>query len=349
MADGSLSRIVRRVVPGAYRLRYWRRVLTRSSTGGGAPPDNSRDLTFVVARANKGWVLDRVAHELARASVRTNGIAYTSEPLPHSKTYFFTHWQLYLEALTRGLVMPSVVYVTHLPDGLDLRELVYGLRYAAGVVCMNAAAGAALRRLGVPADRIITAPGAADPDVFQPDSSAHGDGVLLSAAYYPRKNPDLLLAIVRRRATTRFRLVGTGWQRWDGFRALVECPNFEYIEAAYSDYPAVYRTCDRFLSTSRLEGGPIPLLEAMMSGLTPVVTNTGFAPDVIRHGENGFLFEGGASAESITGLLDQRPLPVRVVRESVLQYSWTGFAHRVLRFIDAVAPATSESIHQAGR
>ena len=58
-----------------------------------------------------------------------------------------------------------------------------------------------------------------------------------------------------------------------------------------------YRMLDAFVVTSRIEGGPIPLLEAMSAGLPCISTPVGYALEAVRDGENGFLVSfGDASA-----------------------------------------------------
>ncbi len=79
--------------------------------------------------------------------------------------------------------------------------------------------------------------------------------------------------------------------------------NFEYLSIPYADYPAAYARMDVFLSISALEGGPIPLIEAMMCNLMPVVSDTGFAPDIIRHGENSYLFPVDTDPPQVVGLI----------------------------------------------
>jgi glycosyltransferase involved in cell wall biosynthesis len=63
---------------------------------------------------------------------------------------------------------------------------------------------------------------------------------------------------------------------------------------------------DVFVLSSRFEGLPIALLEAMASGVTPVATGVGGIPEVITDGVDGWLVEPGdpgALATSLTKLL----------------------------------------------
>lgn len=109
-----------------------------------------------------------------------------------------------------------------------------------------------------------------------------------------RKAPEVYIEGVRRlhgripRATAL--IVGPGWSevmsqfRADGIK-MVWVP---FVE----DHPnlaRLYRSMDAFWVTSRIEGGPVPLLEAMACGTPCVSTRVGIAEEVIEHGRNGFL------------------------------------------------------------
>jgi glycosyltransferase involved in cell wall biosynthesis len=113
------------------------------------------------------------------------------------------------------------------------------------------------------------------------------------------------------------------------FEKLQRLPNFAYNEGGYEDYPAFYNQLDVFVSLSELEGGPIPILESMMSNVVPVATRTGFAPDVIRHGENGFLCDIHASIDHVNSLIDKALELDADVRSTVLQYTWKNFSKQI--------------------
>lgn len=53
--------------------------------------------------------------------------------------------------------------------------------------------------------------------------------------------------------------------------------------------PTAYNALDAYVITSRIEGGPVPLLEAMACGLPVVTTPVGIACEVIIDGVNGLL------------------------------------------------------------
>lgn len=73
-----------------------------------------------------------------------------------------------------------------------------------------------------------------------------------------------------------------------------------------SDIPELLQNARIFVLTSRWEGVSIALLEAMVSGLVPVVSNVGDMADVVQNAENGFIFEEDdldAYADAIIRLL----------------------------------------------
>ena len=172
--------------------------------------------------------------------------------------------------------------------------------------------------------------GAADPNLFRYHD--RGNGVVgLSSSFYERKNPDCLLQVLKLLPHREFVLVGRNWNQYALFEEMKALPNFTYEMAAYRDYPAIYANFDVYLSISSLEGGPIPLVEAMMSNAVPVTSRTGFAPDLIDHGENGFTFDLDAPAEKIVELIEKAfELPGNV-RETVEQYSWDAFSSDVVK------------------
>ena len=119
------------------------------------------------------------------------------------------------------------------------------------------------------------------------------------------------------------------WVEYPRFRHLKDLPNLEYVETTYDRYPEYYRRMTVFASVSLVEGGPIPVLEAMMSNVAPVASRTGFCEDLIRHGENGFLFDPYAPTDEVCQLIEKAFTLKADVRATVERYSWQGFARQV--------------------
>ena len=85
---------------------------------------------------------------------------------------------------------------------------------------------------------------------------------------------------------------------------------------------ALYERCSVFVLTSRFEGMPNTLLEAMMYGKPVVATNVDGSRDVVMHGVTGFLVDVGATelmAQYVMHLLDDDDLRARIGRAARLR------------------------------
>ena len=126
-----------------------------------------------------------------------------------------------------------------------------------------------------------------------------------------------------------FVLCGRHWREWPEFLILEDLPNFTYVELPYSQYPEFYEGLDVFLTVSHLEGGPVPLVEAMMSNVVPVASRTGIAPDIIDHGKNGYLFDVDAPVSVVADLIGEASELSSDVRGSVEHLTWQRFGQQV--------------------
>lgn len=85
-------------------------------------------------------------------------------------------------------------------------------------------------------------------------------------------------------------IIGPGWQqlatelRKEG----IHCTLLPY-QIDHEQIAKYYGAMDIFWVTARIEGGPVPLLEAMASGLSCISTPVGAALDLIENQKNGFL------------------------------------------------------------
>ncbi len=86
-----------------------------------------------------------------------------------------------------------------------------------------------------------------------------------------------------------------------------------------------------FLSLSSLEGGPIPLIDAMAFGMYPVATDTGFARDVILERGFGTLLQIGTSVEEVVEAITRaRPNPQQSI-DAVSDLTWDRIASQYIK------------------
>jgi hypothetical protein len=115
-----------------------------------------------------------------------------------------------------------------------------------------------------------------------------------SSDSYNRKGTDVLVqgitALRRVLPQAACLIIGPGWS--DIAARVVEqggvCIHMPFI-LEREDLADVYRCLDVYWVTARIEGGPVPLIEAMSSGVCCVTTPVGIARELVRDGENAFL------------------------------------------------------------
>ena len=290
----------------------------------------SLDLCLVVKDGSRGWILEAVCREIAAHVDGRWEICGRLDRLPRARGFFFSHYHFYLAALKNNPHLwdsRCAVWVTHPKE--EARDFggpdVIRALSRTNVVSMCSMWRDLLERLGVPSERLRVSLAGADPAFF-PGHARGGGRVGLCAAYYDRKSPARIVDLVRAMPHRSFTLMGRGWDACPGFADLLRLPNFEYREGRYADYPAFYRDLDVFVSLAALEGGPVPLVEAMMSNVVPVATRTGFAPDLIRDGQNGLLCEIDSPTATVAALVERAFTVTADVRGTVEHLSWRRFS-----------------------
>ncbi len=299
-------------------------------------PDGTVDWAFVVDRKARGWILDAICREIGSRQPASWQVIYHPEPSPTANNVFFSHYALLqkynaerkLEDLNRSR---TFVWYTHPreEDPIQVASLLLAFEKVTKVIFACESNRQIWLQRGLAEDKTAVVLGAADPQLFR--YHERGGGVVgLSSSFYERKNPDCLLELVKLLPHRNFTLLGRKWNQYARFEEMRALPNFTYKSAPYREYGDIYATFDVFLSMSTLEGGPIPLVEAMMSNAVPVASRTGFAPDLIRHGENGFIFDLEAPAEDIAEMIEAAFALPGNVRETVERYSWDNFSAAIV-------------------
>lgn len=152
---------------------------------------------------------------------------------------------------------------------------------------------------GVRSHRIVLIRNGVDLDPFQPaiqrpERQPHAV-VGFVGRLSTEKGPDLFLQaaqqVLRTHPNVEFVLAGegserTGLERLSRDLGIADKLRFlQYVD----NMPVLYQKLDLFVSSSRREGLPIAILEAMASGVPVIATAVGEVPKIIDHGRTGLL------------------------------------------------------------
>ena len=111
-------------------------------------------------------------------------------------------------------------------------------------------------------------------------------------------------------------------------------------EVARDELRAILSRSEIFVTSSLSEGFGLSLLEAMSAGCAVIVSNIGAHTELVRHTENGLVYNTQEELSQMMGLLlENRELVRRLggeARETALQYSWRNIARRVLSLYETV-------------
>ena len=307
-------------------------------------PLKTQPKRVVFVLGNDGWILEKIAKVIGKSCKVEVVFSYSALDLPDSSTYFFMHYRLLISAFRRhpNLRRRKVfLWFTHPSEDyyVNKKELSWLLNGFVHTFSASSSFRLMLVKDGVFPSRVSVVLGGVDTSFvrgleilpLRVSNLADRPVVGLCSAFYPRKEPDKLLAVVRKNPDIEFRLLGKRWDLWEIFDELIHLDNFEYVELPYEEYPRFYRSIDVFLSLSSLEGGPIPLVEAMYANVFPVTSDTGFARDIITHRVNGLLFPVDSHVSEISSLIRSAISDYRCaeVAASVAGLTWESFASEV--------------------
>ncbi len=294
------------------------------------------DLVCIANKGTSDWVLGTIARKVTDyAQGRAVAVIHSKKPLPKSKAYFYLNWYTYVKdfhAKTLPENGAKLVYFTHprhTPLGDD--KIMEAFAHADRVIFMGSLMAQEFIAKGLNPAKTAILPGAAELKVFPPHHRSGKGAVGFCSAYYERKNPQLIFDLVKAMPHRKFIHLGKNWEKFSGFTAICATPNYTYIDTSYKNYPEYYSKMDVFVSPSFLEGGPIPLIEAMMSNVYPVASRTGFAEDIIQDGINGLLFHPEITAKDLAALIESAFAQKQVdIRATTSKLTWNNFAANLL-------------------
>jgi glycosyltransferase involved in cell wall biosynthesis len=241
--------------------------------------------------------------------------------------------------------IPCVTTIHH----VETEKCTESIPYCDAVTTVSRQWSRHLEDMGVPGSKHVFMPNGVDTDEFRPPRSGErrkvrerlglpGDALVIGLAAKRssdssgRKGIDTLekaiAEVARRLPGVAFAIIGPGWgelverQRAAGIR----CAHFAYVPDL-AGVARFQRALDVYWVTSRIEGGPVPLLEAMASGVCCVSTPVGMARDVVVDGENGLMapFDDVEAFVRQTGRLASDPDLRRRIGESARRTMVDGY------------------------
>ncbi|MHB1950467.1 MAG: glycosyltransferase family 4 protein [Acidiferrobacteraceae bacterium] len=205
------------------------------------------------------------------------------------------------------------------------RAIRHVVRFVSQMTCVSGSILAYFSGLGVPQDKMSVVYNGVDVDRFHPPAKRRPRPsevhlVAVGRMVEEKDYPALLeaLAILRARGYRfRARIVGDGPLARDLARrreqlGLVSCVE---LLGRRAEIPEILRGSDIYVLSSKSEGMPIALLEAMATGLAVAATNVEAVPEVIVDDVNGLLVPKGdrnALADAIARLIDDPLLRLRL-------------------------------------
>lgn len=292
------------------------------------------DLTLVIPPQNRGWILDKMAKVIGKAAEKKGMLvhyAYRYDLIPPSKYAYCMHFSIVkcVAALNKQIEKIGFHY-THKSSTFDAS--VDSMKKCNAIVVSNERGYFDLVEAGIDETIIHTIPECADIDKFRPHERTGTGAILISAAYYPRKNPDLIMAIAKAMPERQFKILGKNWEHYPKYPELVSLDNMTILQnVPYEDYPEIYSSCDVFLSCSTLEGGgPVPLVEAMSANLVPVASNTGNSSYYIINRYSGYIFEVDWSVERMVEMINLAFLNKIDVSKTVEHLKWETYGKEVI-------------------
>lgn len=225
----------------------------------------------------------------------------------------------------------NIVMFTHPNWTFSFSEshVIWCLNKADKVICLNSKVQRELIAAGLDSRKTELIHIASDPDFFYKHERKTG-AVGFCSAFGERKNPELVYQLVKNMPERKFYLIGRYWENYERYDEMKNMANFTYYnDEPYDTYPDLYTKIDVFISPSTLEGGPVPVLEAMLSNCFPIASKTGFCPDIISDGNNGFLFDVDADYSEVIRLIKLADSKIIDVRQTALEHSWKNCSQKI--------------------
>jgi glycosyltransferase involved in cell wall biosynthesis len=270
--------------------------------------NNRKKMLLIGVWANRNWILGNWLKEARTRSRRDFDILwvpfiyagkrkverYIRFYIPKRNSYFFSYVTLFESYFNKNPMRfrnKSIVLYPHNESEMgDLTHQAKVLNEAYKTYFFCSADAKQLIAHGLKEDKVEVAYCAVDNDCVQDVTEQKTKKtVILASRFGVRKGLDALPAVIHSLRDFHFIALGRGWEDFILENKLDSAPNFEYHQFNKETRNKYFSRAGIFLSLSNLEGGPVPLIEAISMGCIPVATRTGFAEDLIVDHKTGLL------------------------------------------------------------
>ena len=287
------------------------------------PHCRSEKMLLIGVWANRNWILGNWLKEVRIRAPKIFSIVwlpfifagkreiekFIPKILPNRQSYFFSYLTIFESYLKKNSDKISnrslIMYPHNEPElgSLDHQAKILNKAFAVYFFCSFDANQ--LIKVGLKRDKVRIAHCAVDVDCVLTDIyHREPNMVVLASKYGPRKGLEILPEIIKNRPDLNFVCLGRGWENFIASTKIDKLPNFTYIELNKQSRNEFFSKASIFLSLSNLEGGPVPLIEAMAMGVYPIATKTGFALDLIVQQSNGQLISTKPTVPEVLAALD---------------------------------------------
>lgn len=318
-------------------------------------------LILVGVWVNRNWILGnwiKEVHVRNKSTTRIHWVAsvyakkhwweyFVKFPLPKSRSYFFSYptiFESYLRSNKIKYSQKSIVNYTHnLGELGDLKHQANILNQAHSVHFNCSSDADILVSHGLEKGKVRLVLGAIDEDCKRDLTVLREDKtILLASVFSQRKGLSILPSVIDALPSWKFLILGRGWESFLIENNLYQYKNVEYQYFNKKNRNLFMSRASFFLSLSKLEGGPIPLLESMSMGVIPIVTNTGFAKDVIEDRHNGIILPNPPNLSEILDGIENATKLTASPEASVKGLDWARIAKIIMQDSDEILSLDSQ-------
>jgi len=307
----------------------------------------------IVFDLGQGGSIETVAMNLKQWMAETD-VALVDYRDPNPPPADLTHYLVGLQHYTYGSPHQPLALVTKHHINIEPSKNNPQQKEQIATVTMSGEWYRLMRSQGAEPEFLRMIPHGIDLNFWTPQEREKSDhftiGIVAHSYANGRKGEGIIPRIFEliRPLNVRLVIIGKGWA--ETVHALKSTgTNVEWREVVSREtLRSVYQDCSIYLCTSYVEGGPLPLLESMAMGATPVSTAVGLARDILPAAQLGYLFPKGnaiLAARIITKLYygQLKPIPLDKLRSSLLPYTWEQAAKQYEQFYREIIASKGET------